>query len=57
MNEKSNFIKYCKKCGKTIPVMLSRNNICNDCLINNAESTRNVKTLQDVKYNNKTNDG
>jgi len=50
-NRPNSFIKYCKKCNNIIPVMLSRNNICDDCLINN------TKSIQKINYNNKTNDG
>ena len=32
---KSSFKNQCKKCGATIPIMLSRNNICDICLVNN----------------------
>lgn len=39
-NNKSNFKKQCKKCGATIPIMLSINNICDSCLINNTKKIR-----------------
>lgn len=32
---KSSFKNQCKKCGAYIPIMLSRNNICDICLVNN----------------------
>lgn len=32
---KSSFKNQCKKCRATIPIMLSRNNICDICLVNN----------------------
>jgi hypothetical protein len=39
-NNKSSFKKHCKKCGDAIPIMISINNICDNCLVHNIKKIR-----------------